>query len=135
MSGQQFNYTRHIVYGGGLFTDDRFLKSVAALLDIYTVVGEGSEAQQNTKLLPWEVVEAYTALVDKLEEMADVLDGLKTAGDPKSASGPVARAVIEVKYEELWPTYSQFGKRLKDEVSYSLDTNGKLNFEYMGNIL
>ena len=100
-----------------LLPDERFLKSVVALLDIYTVVGEGSEAQQNTQLLPWEVMDAYTSLVDKLEDMAEVLDGLKPARDQKFASGPAVRAVIEVKHTELWPTYSLFRNRHNQQVS------------------
>ena len=94
-----------------LFSDLKFLVRVAALQDIYDVLGKGSAAMQNIQRLPWESQADYEDTINVLTSMASSF----TNAFRKTTS--VQEATAAASYEEYWPSVVQYGSAAVSEVS------------------
>ncbi|KAF0287939.1 hypothetical protein FJT64_013663 [Amphibalanus amphitrite] len=93
-----------------LLRDKKFLARIAALCDIYAVLGKGSRDQQNTGKLPWELSAAFGQTLLNLDVMLDVLKG----GSAESQS-PVQQAIHQANLEEQWPLASAYKARFLEQ--------------------
>lgn len=101
---------RHFTLFSLTFSDEQFMTRVAALHDIYDVLGRGSMDIQNVQHLPWESQTDYNTTVDALHRMASALAAM-------SRKAVTVAEVIEVAdFEEDWPNLSQHRADIASQV-------------------
>ena len=85
-------------------SDDQFLIRVAALQDVYDVLGKGSKDMQNIQRLPWECESDYTATIDALISMASALAAIS-----RSNPASTAEAMAAANFTDCWSNMKQYG--------------------------
>ena len=81
-----------------LSSDGDFLARIAALCDIYILLGNGSRDQQKTQQLPWESSAAFGSTLLTLQTMAETMVCM---GKPSSSQ--VETAIRDANFDEAWP--------------------------------
>ncbi|KAF0306494.1 hypothetical protein FJT64_022013 [Amphibalanus amphitrite] len=81
-----------------LMKDGDFLARIAALCDIYALLGSGSRDQQKTQQLPWESSAAFGSTLLTLETMAEAMVCMR-----KPPSSQVEMAIRNANFDEAWP--------------------------------
>ena len=94
--------------------DATFRRRVAALLDLYNVVGGLSKDLQNLQKLPWERQQHYEDTVKQLEQMAGTLTASASTrrGSAVLSSADIANMLREEDPAELetrWPNLMKHG--------------------------